>query len=124
MDKRKIVIVGVVLIGLFATFLTLNRRALKKAKALTKELELRVDSLETIATDYELIQEKYEMLYKDLSVAREKADALRNRIDEVVNTRASSITVVKNKLSILVTEFDTLDYDIPLDTVHLDSLRF
>ncbi|MEP1097302.1 MAG: hypothetical protein ABJG78_19455 [Cyclobacteriaceae bacterium] len=124
MDKRKIIIAGVVLIGLFATFFILNGRALREAKSLTKELELRVDSLETIATDYEAIQKRYEMLYKDLGMAREKADALKNRIDEIVNTRASSITVVKNKLSVLVTEFDTLDYDIPLDTVALDSLKF
>lgn len=124
MDKRKIIIAGIVLIGLFATFFILNGSALREAKALTKELELRVDSLETIASDYEVIQGKYEILYQDLSVAREKADVLRNRIDVIVNTRASSITVVKNKLSVLVTEFDTLDYDIPLDTVNLDSLRF
>jgi len=124
MDKRKIIIAGIVLVSLFATFLILNGNALREAKALTKELELRVDSLETIASDYEVIQKKYESLYQDLSVAREKADELRNKVDEIVNARAASISAVKSKLTVLVEEFDTLDFDIPLDTANLDSLRF
>ncbi len=122
--RKQIIVSGIVIIVLFAGFFFLNGRSLRKAKELTRELEVQVDSLHGIASDYLKLQEEYEQLFENLNATREKADEFKNKVNEITRNQASSVSRLKNELNRLVQEFDTLDLDVPLDTANLDSLKF
>lgn len=124
MTKRQLIITGVVIVAVLATFFYLNGRSLRRAKALTQQLEQQVDSLQLIANDYEGLQKKYENLYAELGTTRELADELRNKVQAITDQQASSISGVKRELTEIINDFDTLEFDVPLDTISIDSLRF
>ncbi len=124
MTRKQIIISGIAIIVLFAGFFFLNGRSLRKAKELTNQLEVQVDSLQGIASDYEQLQADYELLFDNLEATREKADQFRNKVNEITRNQATSVSRVRNELNMLIREFDTLDLDIPLDTANLDALKF
>ncbi|MEO9869088.1 hypothetical protein [Ekhidna sp.] len=119
---QTIVVVGLALtLGLNIIF---GRSSLKEAKRITKELELRIDTLQAVEDEYSVLQKRYVDLYDEFATSREQIDQFRQKISEISTEQNASVGRIRNELKELILKYDTLEIAIPLDTVSLDSLRF
>lgn len=119
---QTVVVVGLALsLGLNIIF---GRTSLREAKKITKELELRIDTLETVEDEYIVLQEKYVDLYEQFSTTRTQISDFKKKLSEISKANNASVNKIRNELKGLILEYDTVDLSIPPDTVNLDSLRF
>lgn len=119
---QTLVVVGLALaLGLNILF---GRTSLKEAKKITKELELRIDTLQTVENEYQELEKKYVDLYEEFSTTRSQISQFKEKLVEISKTQNASVSRIRNELSKLVQAYDTIDVSIPSDTLNLDSLRF
>ncbi len=117
----------VVVIGLALTLglnILFGRTSLREAKKLTRELELRIDTLQAVESEYEALEKKYVNLYEEFSTTRTQIAQFKEKLSTISKAQNASLSKIRNELSGLVAAYDTVDVSIPPDTVNLDSLRF
>ena len=119
---QTVVVVGLALaLGLNILF---GRTSLREAKKLTKELELRIDTLQAVEEEYIELEKKYVNLYTELSSSRTQLSDFKDKLAKISQAQNASLSNIRNELGKLVDAYDTIDVSIPPDTVNLDSLRF
>ncbi len=101
-----------------------GRTSLKEAKRITKELELRIDTLQIVEEEYKKLEEKYIDLYNEFGKTRMQLSDFRDKLARISESQNASLRNIRNELGNLVEEYDTIDVSIPMDSVSLDSLRF
>lgn len=117
----------VLVVGLALTLginIIFGRSSLREAKKLTKELELRIDTLQAVEDEYIALEKKYLDLYKEFSATRTQISDFKKKLSDISKEQNASVRVIRNELNDLVLAYDTIDTTIPPDTVNLDSLRF
>lgn len=119
---QTVVVVGLALaLGLNILF---GRTSLKEAKKLTRDLELRIDTLQAVEEEYQVLEKKYVDLYEEFSATRIQISQFKEKLAEINKAQNASLSKIRRELGDLVEAYDTIDVSIPPDTVNLDSLRF
>ncbi|WP_436517907.1 hypothetical protein [Ekhidna sp. To15] len=117
----------VVVVGLALTFglnILFGRTSLREAKKLTQELELRIDTLQAVESEYIELEKKYVNLYAEFSNTRTQISEFKEKLATISKAQNNSLSNIRNELGQLVAAYDTIDVSIPPDTVNLDGLRF
>lgn len=119
---QTVVVIGLALsLGLNILF---GRTSLREAKELTKELEMRIDTLQVVESEYAELEKKYVNLYSEFSITRTQIAQFKTKLSEISKAQNTSLSNIRNELGRLIEAYDTLEMTIPSDTVNLDSLRF
>lgn len=119
---QTVVVVGLALtLGLNILF---GRSSLREAKKLTKELELRIDTLEAVEVEYKMLEKRYVDLYDQFSETRMQISEFKDKLAKISEEQTRSVSTIKNELNTLIETYDSIDVSIPLDTANLDSLKF
>lgn len=119
---QTVVVVGLALaLGLNILF---GRSSLREAKKLTKELELRIDTLESVEVEYKALEKRYVDLYDQFSETRMQISEFKDKLAKISEEQTSSVSNIKNELNTLIETYDSIEVSIPLDTTNLDSLKF
>ncbi|MEP1035562.1 hypothetical protein [Ekhidna sp.] len=119
---QTVVVVGLALaLGLNILF---GRTSLKEARKITKDLELRIDTLQAVENEYKELEKKYVDLYGEFSTTRTQISQFKEKLAKISNAQNASLSKIRSELGNLVNAYDTIDVSIPPDTVNIDSLRF
>ena len=122
-EHIKYVVIGVILLLVVVTVVR-GGSALKRAKALTEELQDEVDSLQEISNEYDELSKKYELLYRDMEITSKNLHQLRIRMKEITEQHSTSLSKIKSELSGIITEYDSIIRPLAIDTISIDTLRF
>lgn len=125
MNPATVKIAAVSIIAVFAgIFAFKSSRSLREAKNLTKSLELQVDSLRMISSQYDLLLSKYDSLYERLDATRTKLTDVQAKISRLNTQHLNGLSEIQNELGLLIEHYDhTVVWIRPEENADLDTLK-
>lgn len=125
MDRNKLIKIGLITILVVLVIITLVQgNAHSNAKRLTKELTIQVDTLTSTLDDYNDLKSKYVDLQNEMVKTSNELSDFKVKLDAISRAQQSSLRDVKNKLTDLVIEFDSVQVNLPADSISIDDLKF
>jgi predicted nucleic acid-binding Zn-ribbon protein len=114
----------VVLALSFGLSILFGRSSVREAKKITKELELRIDTLKAVENEYVVLEKKYIDLYAEFSTSRKQISDFKEKLTKLTKAQNASVSKIKNELNDLILKYDTIDVSVLPDTLDLNSIRF
>ena len=125
MDKNKMIKIGVIAILIALVVVTfVQGSSHSKTKKLAQELTVQVDTLTSTLEEYNDLRVKYVDLQNEMVQTSNELGRFKNTLNEITKAQQSSLKEVRNKLTQLINEFDTVQFNLPVDSVTIDDLKF
>ncbi|MFY0652291.1 MAG: hypothetical protein JXQ96_09675 [Cyclobacteriaceae bacterium] len=101
-------IILLVLGGLILYQSIVNHGSFRKAQTLSMTLEAQLDSLHSIASQYEHIHQSYEDLYIQLLLSQHHATDLSRELDRMALAQQTDVMRIRDRLQDVLATYDTL----------------
>jgi predicted nucleic acid-binding Zn-ribbon protein len=101
-----------------------GRSSVREAKKITKELELRIDTLKAVENEYVVLEKKYIDLYAEFSTSRKQISDFKEKLTKLTKAKNASVSKIKNELNDLILKYDTIAVSVLPDTLDLNTIRF